>query len=137
MERCQKAGFVSPITSKITLTKKKGEKERARREKGGEEKLKNAMIAFLVSIMATMEITVFGQKKIFGRKGPLGDNVFKNPTTYMYVCKSLFKHGKSSVKLKVKPKLITTALHGCRVGYRYISYLLDISLKMINRCSIF
>ena len=38
MERCQKAGFVSPITSKITLTKKKGEKERARRRKGGEGK---------------------------------------------------------------------------------------------------
>ena len=53
------------------------------------------------------------------------------------VCKSLFKHGKSSVKLKLKTKLITTALHDCRVGIRYISYLLDISLKMLNGCSIF
>ena len=34
-------------------------------------------------------------------------------------------------------KLITTALHDCRVGIRYISYLLIISLKMLNGCSIF
>ena len=50
----------------------------------------------------------------------------------MYVCKSLFKHGKSSLKLKLKLKLITTALHDCRVGIRYISYLLDISLKITD-----
>ena len=72
MERCQKAGCVSPITSKITLTKIKGEKDRARRRKGGEEKLKNAMIAFLVFIMATMEITVFGRKKLLDGKVHLG-----------------------------------------------------------------
>ena len=30
-----------------------------------------------------------------------------------------------------------TALHDCRVGIRYISYLPDISLKMLNGCSIF
>ena len=33
--------------------------------------------------------------------------------------------------------VITTALHDCRVGIRYITYLLDISLKMLNGCSIF
>ena len=54
-----------------------------------------------------------------------------------FVCESLFIHGKSSVTLKLKPKLLTTALHDCLVGIRYISYLLDISLKMINRCGIF
>jgi len=55
VKRRQKAGFWGPISSKITLTKKrKGEKERARRKKGGEEK--KAMVAFLVFIMASLEI---------------------------------------------------------------------------------
>ena len=86
------------------------------------------MIAFLVFIMASMEITVFGRKKLLDGKVHLGIT-FQNPARYMYVCKSLFIHGKSSVKLKVKSKLITTAIQDCRLGYRYISYLLDISLK--------
>ena len=42
MKRCQKAGFLSPRSSKITVTK---EKERAGRRKGGEEK--KAMVALL------------------------------------------------------------------------------------------
>ena len=41
------------------------------------------------------------------------------------------------LSLSLKLKLITTALHDCRVGIRYISYLLDISLKMLHGCSIF
>ena len=38
------------------------------------------MVAFLVFIIATLEI-VFGWKKLFDAKGPLGDN--KNPATYI------------------------------------------------------
>ena len=51
----------------------------------------------------------------------MGPGIPENDKHPMYVCKSLFKHGKSSVKLKLKLKLITTALHDCRVGIRYIS----------------
>ena len=55
----------------------------------------------------------------------------------MHVNLNLYSHGKSSVKLKSKLKLITTAIHDCRLGIRYISYL-DISLiKTIKRCTIF
>ena len=43
----------------------KGEQERARRKKGGEEK--KAVVALQVFIMATLEI-VFGRKKTAGRK---------------------------------------------------------------------
>ena len=45
--------------------------------------------------------------------------------------------GNHQLSLSSKLKLITTALHDCRVGIRYISYLLDISLKMLNGCSVF
>ena len=48
-----------------------------------------------------------------------------------YPCKSLFEHGNHQLKL------ITTALRDYRVGIQYISYYLDISLKMLSRCSIF
>ena len=47
-----------------------------RRRKRGEEK--KAIVALLVFIIATLEI-VFGRKKLFDAKGPLGDNVIKNP----------------------------------------------------------
>ena len=36
------------------------------------------MVAFIVFIMATLEV-VFGRKKLLDGKGPFGDNVFKNP----------------------------------------------------------
>ena len=62
------------------LRKRKGEKERARRRKGGEEK--QAMVALLVFIIPTLEI-VFGRKKLFHTKGPFGDNVIKNPARYI------------------------------------------------------
>ena len=53
------------ICSKITLTKKsEEEKERAWRQKEGEEK--KPMVAFIVFIMATLEV-VFGRKKTVGR----------------------------------------------------------------------
>ena len=37
---------------------------------------------------------------------------------------------------KLKSKTITTALHDCRVGIRYAGYLLQVSLKLINRSNI-
>ena len=68
---------MSPRSSKIKVTR---EKERRKRKsearKGGEEK--KAIVALLVFIIATLEI-VFGRKKLFDAKGPLGDNVIKNP----------------------------------------------------------
>ena len=55
VKRRQKAGFLNPRSSKITETKEKERrKERARRTKGGEEE--KVMVAFLVFIMATLEI---------------------------------------------------------------------------------
>ena len=46
---------MGPISSKITVTRKrKGEKERARRKKGGEEK--KAIFPLVVFIIATLEI---------------------------------------------------------------------------------
>ena len=63
---------MDPISSKITLTKRrKRGKERARRKKGGEEK--KAMAAPLIFRMATLDA-----------KGPFGGDVFKNPARYMY-----------------------------------------------------
>ena len=47
VKKHQKARFLSPRSSKITVTKEKGIKERARRRKGGEEK-KKAIVALLV-----------------------------------------------------------------------------------------
>ena len=47
-------GFLSPRSSKITVTKekaRKGEREKARRRKGGEEK--KAIVTLLVFIIAT------------------------------------------------------------------------------------
>ena len=77
MERRQEAGFLSPISSKITQTKEKGmskrkseEVERSRREK--------SMVALLVFTMATLEI--FGRKKkLLDTISPIGGNVFRNP----------------------------------------------------------
>ena len=43
-------------------------------------------------------------------------------TSLKPINQSLFKHGKSSVKLKkkVKKKCLNTVLHDCRVGIRYV-----------------
>ena len=48
-----------------------------------EKKKKKAMVALLVFIIATLEIT-FGRKKLFDTKGPFGDNVIKNPARHIY-----------------------------------------------------
>ena len=58
MKRCQKAGFLSPRSSKIIVTKEKERRNgEVRRRKGGEER--KAMVATLPFITATLE-TVFG-----------------------------------------------------------------------------
>ena len=72
--------MLSPISSKITVTKEKERRKRSSEEK--ERTQKKAMLALLVFIIATLEI-VFGQnKKLLDGKGPFGDNVFKNPARY-------------------------------------------------------
>ena len=55
MKRCEKAGFLSPRSSKIIVTKE--EKERVMRRKEGQQR--KAMVALLVFIIATLT-TVFG-----------------------------------------------------------------------------
>ena len=54
------------------------------------------MVAFLVFIMATLEI-VFGRKKCWTQKCPFGDNVYKDPARYL--CMALYPYVKGSVKL--------------------------------------
>ena len=67
-KRRQKAGFLSPRGSKITVTKEKERRKRKSEEirKGGEEK--KTMVAHLVFQMAALD-----------GKGPFGGSVFKNP----------------------------------------------------------
>ena len=63
----------------IVKRKRKGEKGRARRRKGGEEKTGNSCT--LRFIIAILEI-VFGRKKLLNAKGLFGDNVIKNPARW-------------------------------------------------------
>ena len=72
----QKTGFVGAISSRITLTKEKeGEKARARRKKGGEEKNSNGCtLGFYNGYFKD-----FAEKKTVGREVPFAGNVFKNP----------------------------------------------------------
>ena len=81
MKRRQKAGFLSPRSSKIIVTK---EEERRKRKSEDEERRrrKKAMVALLVFRIATLKI-VFGRKKLSDAKGPFGDNVIKNPARYI------------------------------------------------------
>ena len=79
-ERRQKAGFLGPISFKITVTKKKNSiKRKSEVEEGG--KKKKAIVTLLVFIMASLEI-VFGRKRMLDGKGQFAGNVFKNPATY-------------------------------------------------------
>ena len=48
------------------------------------------MVALLTFIIATLEID-FGIKKLWDVKGPVGDNVFKNPARYIEGFFSLVK----------------------------------------------
>ena len=68
----QKAGFLSPRSSKIIVTKKKERRKRKSEEKERGRRKKKAVVALLV----------FGQKKLLDAKGLLGDNVIKNPASY-------------------------------------------------------
>ena len=67
----------------------KGEKERSRRKRGGEEK--KAVVALLVFIMATLELLFWPKKKLLDAKGPFGGNVFKNPARYINIDKHVHK----------------------------------------------
>ena len=87
MKRRQKAGFLSPRNSKITVTKKEERRKRKRKRKRKSEdeerrRRKKAMVALLVFRIATLEI-LFGRKKLSDAKGPFGDNVIKNPARYI------------------------------------------------------
>ena len=74
----QKASFFGPISSKITLTKERtGEKEEARRKKGGEEKPKKKPMLHSYSFYM----------KLLDGKGPFASNAFKNPARYKYLYK--------------------------------------------------
>ena len=79
VKRHQKAGFLSPRSSKITVTKEKdmrkrksGEKERRRREKSNG-------CTIIVFVIATL-ILFLAEKDCWTQKGLFGDKVFKNPT---------------------------------------------------------
>ena len=79
MKKGQKAGFLrqKPRESQYR-GKRKGEKERARRTKGKEEKKRNGCT--LRFIMATLES--FCPKKQFDERSLFGSNVFKHPARY-------------------------------------------------------
>ena len=68
-------GFLSPRSSKITVTKEKERRKRKSEEKERGRR-KKAIVALLVFIMTT-----FGRKKknLLDAKGPFGDNVFSYP----------------------------------------------------------
>ena len=89
MKRRQKAGFLSPRSSKITVTKEKERRKRKSEEKERRGRKKKAMVALLVFIIATLEI-VLAEKKLLDAKGPFGENVFKNPARYM--CSAIYKN---------------------------------------------
>ena len=57
----QKAGFLGPISSKMTVTKEKGKEKKRERGEGKEEKREKKSNGFTLSfIIATLEI--FGRK---------------------------------------------------------------------------
>ena len=78
MRRDQNAGFLSPISAKITVTKENERRKRKSEEKERRTRKKKGMAATLVFMIATLEI-VFGRKKLLDTKGSFGDNVFKTP----------------------------------------------------------
>ena len=71
--------MLSPISSKITVTK---EKEKEKKKWRGEERDLEKGNGCTLSFYITLEI-LFGQnKKLLDGKGPFGDNVVKNPPRY-------------------------------------------------------
>ena len=72
----EKAGFLSPIRSKITVTK---EKERRKRNSEEKERRRREKRNGCTLIMATWALW---PKKLLDGKGTFGGNVFKTPATY-------------------------------------------------------
>ena len=71
--------FLKPEKLQNHSNGEKGKEKKQERGEGKEEnEKKKAIVALLVFIIATLEL-VFGQKTLSDVKGPLGDNVFKNP----------------------------------------------------------
>lgn len=71
------AGFLRPISSKITISKEK-ELEKARMTKG------KLMIALLVLVLGTFG-DFFGRKQLLEKRGVFGGNVFINPSRYILI----------------------------------------------------
>ena len=71
MKKGQKAGFLRPISSIITLAKDKERRNRKREEKES-RRIKTAMIALLASMLATF----FRKKKLLDVRGLFGRNFF-------------------------------------------------------------
>ena len=80
VKRRQRACFLSPRSSKITVMKGK---ERIKRKSEEKERRRWKKKQWLYSffIIATLEI-VFGWEKLFDAKGPLGDNNIQNLARY-------------------------------------------------------
>ena len=74
MKNGQKAGFLRPISSKITPAKLK--KKEKKKQRGGrkEERRRKAIVALLIFMMATLEI-VFWPKKAILTEGVFGSNL--------------------------------------------------------------
>ena len=62
----RRQGFLSPRSSKITVTKKKERRKRESEEKEMRRR-KKAMVALLVFIIATLEIKTVGRKRSIWR----------------------------------------------------------------------
>ena len=58
-ERASKGRLLGPISSKITVTKEKERRKRKSEEKERRRREKKAMVALLVFIMVTLEISRF------------------------------------------------------------------------------
>ena len=84
-EKASKGMFLKPEKLQNHSNEGKGKEKKKEWGEGKEEKKKKkAMVALLVFIIATLEI-VFGWKKLFDAKGPLGDNNIKNLARYTYM----------------------------------------------------
>jgi len=73
VRRHQNAGFLSSISSKITVTK-----ENERRKRKSEEKERSTRKKSNGCTLSFYD-SYFGRKKLLDAKGSFGDNVFKTP----------------------------------------------------------
>ena len=81
VKKRQKACFLSPRSSKIIVTKKKERRKRKSEEKErSPEKKKKSTCCTLGFYNSYFEF--LAEKKLFDAKGPLRDNVIKNPARY-------------------------------------------------------